>query len=128
MIASAALPPAAFRDLGERSKGHVRTPGHIGRYTPLRNTIPTDAKEFFVNTWRWPDEPWPIERKQSITDCGWVVFSEPKDMLNLTRPSSPRSPCRSSRNPIREGQMILPHSGTNGTRPPVGARLCHGRD
>ena len=32
----------------------------------------------------WADEPWPIEHEQNdVEDCGWVLFSESKDMLNL---------------------------------------------
>ena len=49
------------------------------------NAISTDAKDFMVTTWGWPDEPWPIEHEQNdVKDCGWELFSESKDMLNLT--------------------------------------------
>ena len=49
------------------------------------NAISTNAKDSVVTTWGWPDEPWPIEHEQNdVEDCGWELFSESKDMLNLT--------------------------------------------
>ena len=89
------------------------------------NTTPTDAKDFMVTTWGWPDNPWPIERKQNIVeDCGWELFSEEKGMLNL---AWTELAAESSRDLTRAGQMIPPFSGMSGICPLVGARLSHGR-
>ena len=74
----------------------------------------------------WSDESWITRRTPSRTAGGSCSVSL---MIYPTwrGPRSPLSPCRSSRSLIGAGQGVLPHSGMNGIRPPVGARRCHGR-
>ena len=71
------------------------------------------------------DESWITRRTPSRTAGGSCLVSLMTYPISRG-PRSPLSPCRSSRGLIRAGQWILPHSGMNGIRPPVGARRCHG--
>ena len=78
------VPPAAFRDSGAWREGHLWTPAHVGGCPPLRECHLQECEGLCRDYVGWADEPWPIEHEQNdVEDCGWVLFSESKDMLNL---------------------------------------------